>query len=150
MDEYQIRSQLKHRFHPQWRDLFIGMLHQFDDPRQCADFMRAAGGQIAESADLGATKSLTDLQHALNAYFLDTEWGWVTMDEQDDFLWLTHGGFPAQGLEVAAPERAVIQVLEGFYTNLLNRLAATDDFEARAVEFPNSTMLPVTIAYGDH
>ncbi|MGF1456557.1 MAG: cellulose biosynthesis protein BcsD [Alphaproteobacteria bacterium] len=150
MDEYQIRAQLKHRFHPQWRDLFISMLEQFDDPRECAEFMRGAGGQIAESADLGATKSLSDLQHALNDYFHVTEWGWVTMDEQEDFLWLTHGGFPAIGLEVAGPERAVIQILEGFYTSLLNRLAGTDDFEAKCVEFPSSTLQPVTIAYGDH
>ncbi len=150
MDEYAIRAQLKHRFHPQWRHMFLAMLDQFDDPRQSADFMREAGASIAQSADLGTTKSLSDLQYALNNYFLDTEWGWVTMDERDDFLWLTHGNFPALGLEVAGPERAVIQILEGFYTNLLNRLANTDDFQAKCVEFPTSTLQPLSIAYGDH
>lgn len=150
MDEYAIRSQLKHRCHPQWRDLLIGMLSQFDAPEDAADFMRAAGRGIAEGADLGSTKSLSDLQYALNDYFLETDWGWVEMDEREDFLWLTHGGFPAIGLEFAAPERAIIQVLEGFYTKLLNRLAQTDDFVARCVTYPTSTLEPISILYGDH
>ncbi len=149
-NEYAIRAQLKHRFHPQWRDLYLGMLDQFDDQQKVAAFMRNAGSRIARSADLGNTKSLTDLQHALNAYFHEIEWGWVTIDEKEDFLWLHHGGFPAMGIEMAGPERAVIHVLEGFYTELFNRLASTEEFLARCVEYPTTAFDPVAIAYGEH
>ena len=149
-EDYKIRSQLKHRFHPQWRDLFLGMLDQFDDQQKIADFMRSAGARIAKAADLGETRSLKDLEHALNAYFLETEWGWVVIDEREDYLWLRHGGFPAMGVEMAAPERAMIHVLEGFYTELLNRLASTSDFTARCGEYPGTSFETVNIAYGDH
>ncbi len=149
-DQYAIRAQLKHRFHPQWRDLFIGMLDQFEDQQRLATFMRGAGARIAKSADLGETRSLTDLEYALNAYFLETEWGWVNIDEREDFLWLRHGGYPAMGIEMAAPERAMLHVLEGFYTELLNRLANTADFTARCIDYPSTSFEIANLAYGDH
>ncbi len=149
-DEYAIRAKLKHRFHPQWRDLFLGMMDQFEDHQKVAAFMRTAGGRIAKSADLGDTRSLSDLEYALNGYFLETEWGWVSIEEREDYLWLRHGGYPAMGIEIAAPERAAIHVLEGFYTELLNRLANSADFVARCVDYPATSFDAVNIAYGDH
>lgn len=127
---------------PQWlgflRALASELAAQADD-EALRTLFNGVGAKLAvdAQASMAEIDSLKDLQQALNAHWEDIQWGWVEMDEQEDFVEVTHYLAP---LQEAFSEGALswsVGVLEGFYQTVFQSLGADASLQLRHVPTPN-------------
>jgi hypothetical protein len=117
---------LQRQISPQWRGMLTALAEEFetqigqDELRQ---LMYRVGVRFATAHPLPPCGSTADLAHALNARWLEADWGYVELADEADYLRIVHSCAPLQAFGVNALNWTPA-FLEGVYQTWLSSLGA--------------------------
>jgi len=110
----------------QWRGLLAALADEFEAQigrTELRQLMHRVGSRFADAAPLPACASTAELGDALNARWDESEWGYVELSDERDYLRIVHycAPLPAFGESALAWTPAF---LEGAYQHWLSALGA--------------------------
>lgn len=109
------------------------------------------GGRFAEdiASRFEDVQTLDDLCTELNEFWAQLNWGWVSFEETDGFIQITHEAAPLA--EAFGDESLVwsVGLLEGFYQNVFTVLGAGEAMTVHAVDEACVDMM-VQLQFGNH
>lgn len=111
----------------QWKGFLGALAQEFASQLPEADLralMRRVGRRFADISSLGACHTLDDLQFAMSKVWMASDWGWVTVEEKNDALLLSHHCSPLHAAlgQQAAPWAPAF--LEGAYQRWFEQLGS--------------------------
>lgn len=124
---------------PQWAPFLAALgeaLAREAGPTELLQVFRVVGRELAnrDSERWAGTATLEQLAQALNARWLEMQWGWVDLAEQPDGIEILHHAAP---LAAAFGDKALewtSGILEGYYETVFHALGAAPGTTATAIE----------------
>jgi hypothetical protein len=128
---------LDRQISPQWRGMLLALAQEFETQigqAELRQLMQRVGRRFAAAHPLGACVSTAEFANALNALWNGSDWGFVELSDEPEYLRIVHHCPPllAFGAEALAWTPAF---LEGAYQGWLNELGAQGLSVAQAGEF---------------
>ncbi|SDG25430.1 cellulose biosynthesis protein BcsD [Paraburkholderia phenazinium] len=128
---------LQRQISPQWRGLLTALAEEFETQigqGELRQLMYRVGCRFAAAAPLPPCSSTADLADALNACWQETEWGYVELSDEPEYLRIAHSCAPLLGFGAAALSWTPA-FLEGVYQTWLSALGAEGLSVVQASEF---------------
>ncbi|WP_244828577.1 cellulose biosynthesis protein BcsD [Caballeronia sp. TF1N1] len=115
-----------HTISRQWRGFLGALAEEFEAQigrAELRQLMHRVGSRFADARPLPQCDSTADLAHALNALWRDSEWGFVELADEREYLSIVHycAPLPAFGASALAWTPTF---LEGAYQHWLSGLGA--------------------------
>jgi Cellulose synthase subunit D len=117
---------LERQISRQWRGMLTALATEFEaqiGPAELRQLMHRVGGRFAAAHPLPACVSTAELADALNHYWQQMDWGYVTLSDEPDCLRIVHYCAPLQAFGDAALHWTPA-LLEGVYQTWLSALGA--------------------------
>jgi len=142
--DYLLDSQISR----QWRGLLAALADEFEAQigrNELRQLMHRVGSRFADARPLPACDSTAALADALNALWRDTDWGFVELSDERDYLRIVHfcAPLPAFGERALAWTPAF---LEGAYQQWLAALGAQGLAIRQASEFGDDAGIEFRLA----
>jgi hypothetical protein len=117
---------LERQLSPQWCGFLTSLADEFEaqiGPDELRQLMNRVGRRFAHAQPLGECASTVELADALNQIWRDSDWGFVELSDEPDYLRIVHRCAPltAFGHEALAWTPAF---LEGAYEQWLSEMGA--------------------------
>jgi hypothetical protein len=134
----------------QWRGVLAALADEFEAQigrTELRQLMHRVGGRFADAHPLVPCRSTAELADALNTLWRDTDWGFVEMSDERDYLRIVHycAPLPAFGENALAWTPAF---LEGAYERWLSALGAQGLSLKQQGEFGDDAAIEFRLARG--
>ncbi|OVZ63802.1 cellulose synthase [Pigmentiphaga sp. NML080357] len=111
----------------QWKGFLNALVQEFASQLSEADLralMRRVGSRFAEQSPLAECRTLDDVQFAMSKIWMANDWGWVTVEEENGSLRLSHNCSPLRAAfgQNASPWAPAF--LEGAYQQWFEQLGS--------------------------
>lgn len=131
----------KQRCSAQWQVFLAAFANEFGQQIPVPELrvlMARLGTSMAQAISPPVGNTIAELEESINSIWFDMEWGWVSLEEKDDGLYILHHVAPLYG---AFGEEALAwspAILEGIYAHWFSLMGA--GAELRIVQvFPAKT-----------
>ncbi|MGF6603219.1 hypothetical protein P3T23_007973 [Paraburkholderia sp. GAS448] len=84
---------------PQWRGVLTALAAEFETqlgPEELRQLMHRVGSRFALAHELPPCESTSELSDALNAWWRETDWGFVELSDEAEYLRIVHYCAPLQ------------------------------------------------------
>lgn len=121
----------------QWQIFLSAFANEFGQQIPVAELrvlMARLGTSMAQSIPTPVGNTVAELEESINSIWFDMDWGWVTLEEKNDGLFIAHRVSPLQGAfgEAALPWSPAI--LEGIYAHWFSIISAGSALQLSQVE----------------
>lgn len=103
------------------------------------NLLRRVGTRFAQQMELGVCRTLDDLQLAMSRVWVDIDWGWVALDQQEDHLRIRHHCAPLRAAFGAHAVHWTPAFLEGVYQEWFLQIQAGEALHVRQVTAPDES-----------
>lgn len=121
----------------QWRVFLVAFaaeLFSNADQDSARGFMRQLGQRMASAMSLGQCESLRDVEHAMNQYWDDLDWGWCRLVDSERAIDIRHDAWPTPDDADRNWRASVVALLEGVYSAWLEAQGGDAQLVVRHVE----------------
>ncbi len=136
----------------QWVHFIAAMFAEFEervDAAEADQFLETLGSRVARFLPLRRCESLGDLEDDINAVLDGIDWGWVRINEGEQFIEITHGAYPMVPQDESR-RSWFVPIIEGLYTVWLAEQGGDPTFSARLAGQPPASGGALTLYYGRH
>lgn len=135
----------------QWQAFLRAFASEFGQQIPVAELrilMARLGRSMAEEISLPAGDTIAALEESMNAIWSGMDWGWVSLVEHDDGLFVEHRLAP---LQLAFGDEALTwspAILEGIYAHWFAAMGAGSALQLTQVEPANSDACVIVFRFG--
>jgi hypothetical protein len=141
---------LERQISTQWRGVLAALADEFEAQigrNELRQLMNRIGRRFAEAHPLPACESVADLVDSLNALWRETDWGFVSLAEEPEYLSITHYCAPLRAFGASALAWTPA-FLEGAYQHWLGALGADGLAVKQSGEFDEHSAVEFRLARG--
>ena len=141
----------KQRCSVQWQVFLNAFATEFGQQIPAAELrvlMARLGTSMAQGIDAPTGNTIAELEESINSIWFDMDWGWVSLVEKEDGLYIEHHVAP---LLAAFGEEALSwspAILEGVYAHWLSALGAGSELRISQVQPAKPDNLLLVFRFG--
>ena len=141
----------KQRCSVQWQVFLNAFANEFGQQIPVAELrvlMARLGASMAQGIPAPVGTTIAELEESINSIWFNMDWGWVSLVERDDGLYIEHHLAPLEG---AFGEEALSwspAILEGVYAHWLSILGAGSELRIAQVQPAKLDKLLIVFRFG--
>lgn len=142
---------IKQRCSVQWQVFLNAFANEFGQQIPVAELrvlMARLGTSMAQAIPAPVGETIAQLEESINSIWFDMDWGWVSMVEKNDGLYIEHHVAPLQS---AFGENALSwspAILEGIYAHWFSMMGAGSDLQLTQVSSNRPDNLLLVFRFG--
>lgn len=135
----------------QWQGFLTAFSSEFGQQIPVAELrvlVARLGTSMAQRIDTPTGDTIAELEESINSIWFDMDWGWVSLIEKDDGLFIEHHAAPLQG---AFGEDALAwspAILEGIYAHWFSVISSGSALQLTQVEPAQPDNLLIVFRFG--
>ncbi|MDX8378787.1 MAG: cellulose biosynthesis protein BcsD [Gallionella sp.] len=144
---YFARQQCSH----QWHLFLSAFANEFGQQIPVAELrvlMARLGESMAREVDTPVGDTLADLEESINSIWFDMDWGWVSLVEEEDGLFIEHHLAPLQGAFGEAALSWSPAILEGMYAHWFSTISSAAALQLTQVEPAQANQFVIVFRFG--
>lgn len=125
----------------QWKTFLGVMAEEFATQLAESDLralMHRIGVRFADQAPLGNCLTIDDLQFAMGKVWINLDWGWVTIEEEESGLAIRHNCAPLGSAFGQNALRWTPAFLEGVYQRWFDQVGSSNELKVKQVSEPDT------------
>lgn len=135
----------------QWGDFLLALAGEFQgkiDAGELRSLMFRVGQSMARRMGQPKGDSLKELEAAMNGVWFNMNWGWVRLQEKQNYLLIEHFAAPLFNAFGAAAMPWSTGILEGVYFDWLSALGADSTLRLRQFGEAQAVGQPIEFRFG--
>lgn len=135
----------------QWQIFLSAFANEFGQQIPVAELrvlMARLGASMAQSIPAPVGNTIAELEESINSIWFDMDWGWVTLEEKNDGLFIEHRVSPLQGAFGEAALSWSPAILEGIYAHWFSIISAGSALQLSQVEPAQANQQLIIFRFG--